>query len=182
MKNRKTVVVAFLLVAVLLLGVGYAALSDTLTLIGNATIDMKQAEVNFDAKVYFSNAEVVSSPNVEADSVGGIGSDDATFTAHSLSTKGDVAVFKFTIANESNVDVLITIPENKLSGVPNQSNTNPEKFSITYAYSIHDHVIPSGGTMDITVTVTVIDPVTVATGATFGIEYTATTIDDTASV
>lgn len=178
MKNRKTVVVAFLLVAVLLLGVGYAALSETLTLIGNAVIDMKQAEVNFDAKVYFSNAEVVSSPNTEVDTVGGIGTDDATFTVHSLSTMGDVAVFTFTIANESNVPVRIDIPENKLSGEKNQSNSNEEKFSISYVYGIHDRVIPSGGTMDITVTVTVIDPITVATGATFGIEYTATTVDE----
>ena len=177
MKNRNTVVVAFLLVAVMLLGVGYAALTDTLTLIGNATIDMKQAEVNFDEKVYFSAAEVVDSPNTAADSVGGVNTDDATYTVHSLASKGDVATFKFTIQNDSNVPVRIDIPENKLSGVANSSNSNEEFFSIDYAYSIDDRTIPSGGSMDIIVTVEVIAPVTSATGATFGIEYTATTVD-----
>lgn len=177
MKNRKTVVVAFLLIAVMLLGVGFAALTDTLTLIGNATIDMKQAENNFDAKVYFSAAKVVSSPNPEVDQVGGVGTDDATYTVHSLASKGDVAVFEFTIKNESNVPVKIEIPENKLSGVPNNSNSNEGKFKITYTYGNADMVIASGGTMTVTVKVEVIAPVTSATGATFGIEYTATTVE-----
>jgi hypothetical protein len=177
MKNRKTVVVAFLLVAVMLLGVGYAALTDTLTLIGNATIDMKQAEVNFDEKIYFSAAEVVSSPNTAVDQVGGVNTDDATYTVHSLATMGDTATFKFTIKNESNVTVRIDIPENKLSGAANDSNTNPTFFSISYAYSNAERTIPSGGTLDVIVTVKVIAPVTSATGATFGMEYTATTVD-----
>jgi hypothetical protein len=161
----------------MLLGVGYAALTDTLTLIGNATIDMKQAEVNFDEKIYFSAAEVVSSPNTTVDQVGGVGTDDATFTAHSLATKGDKAVFKFTIKNESNVAVRIDIPDTKLSGVPNSSNSNEAAFSIHYVYSISDRTIPSGGTLDVTVTVEVIAPITSATGATFGIEYTPTTVE-----
>ncbi|MBQ8497974.1 MAG: hypothetical protein IJ489_11050 [Clostridia bacterium] len=177
MKNRKRIIVAFLLVVALVLGVGYAALTDTLTIIGNATIDMNQAANNFDENVYFSAAEVVSSPNTSVDSVGGVGTDDATFTAHSLATLGDTAVFKFTILNDSNVSVQISIPDTKLSGVANNSNTNPEKFSITYHYSRDDKVIPSGETMDVTVTVQVIAPVTEQTGATFGIEYTATTVD-----
>ena len=55
MKNRRTVVVAFLLVAVMLLGIGYASLTDTLTIIGNAHIDLDTTNKTFDEKVYFSH-------------------------------------------------------------------------------------------------------------------------------
>lgn len=177
MKNRKTVVVAFLLVAVLLMGVGYAALSDTLTIIGNAVIDMEQAEENYESKVYFSAAEFTAhgTGDESKDVTGGIGTDDGTFSIHSLATKDEYATVVFTIKNESNVPVLITVPENKLSGDDNQSNTNPTFFDIKYEYSRADMTIPSNGTMDVTITVTVKEPVVSATGATFGIEFTATT-------
>ena len=169
MKNRKIVVVAFMLIAAMLMGVGYAALTDTLTLIGNATIDMNQAGNNFDAKVYFSAAEIISSPNESVDTVGGVGTDDATFAAHSLATMGDVAVFKFTITNQSNVPVEITLPE--------EATNSSDKFDVSYSYSIPDMIIPSQGTMDITVTVEVVKPVTSATTATFNVAYTATTVE-----
>jgi len=39
MKNRKTVVVAFLLVAMLLIGVGFAQLTDQLLITGSAGVD-----------------------------------------------------------------------------------------------------------------------------------------------
>ena len=66
MKNRKFVVVAFLLVAVMLLGVGYAALTDTLIIIGNAHIDLDTANKTFDEKVYFSAAEATSTTGTGA--------------------------------------------------------------------------------------------------------------------
>lgn len=181
MKNRKTVVVAFLLVAVMLLGVGYAAMSETLTIIGNAHIDFAQAEQNFDTKIYFSDAKALSSTGTgtTADTVGGIGTDDATFTVNKLATKGELSVFQFTIKNDSNVPVKVTINPTKLSGAENPSNSNTEKFSVSYAYSADDMTIAAnGGTMTVTVTVEVVNPVTSATSATFGIEYTATTVDE----
>lgn len=177
MKNKKKVVVAFLLVAVLLLGVGYAALTDTLTIIGNAVIDMEQAEDNFNEKVYFSAIAYTQhgSGDPASDTFSGVGGDDATFAIHSLATKDEAATVVCTIKNESNVPVYIDIPATKLSGDTNQSNTNPTTFGISYNYSIANRVIPAGGTLDVTITVTVLTPVTEPTGATFGIEYTATT-------
>ena len=185
MKNRKKILVAFLLVAVMIMGVGYAAFSDTLTNIGNVVIDIKQAEANYDEKVYWSAGEFTAHGTGDAtkDTVGGVGagSDDATYNIHSLATKGEKAVVVFTIKNESNVPVKITIPEKKLSGVDNQSNSNAQYFSVEYAYGNTDMIIAAnGGTMTVTITVTVIDSITVATGATFGIEFTATTVDATA--
>ena len=172
MKNRKIVVVAFLLIAMLLLGVGYAALTTTLTIIGNAHIDMAQAGENFDERIYFSVAEAVSSTGTGStpDRAGGVGGDDGTFTANRLATKGETSTFLFTIQNDSNVAAAITITE--------ETNSNEDAFKVTYAYSIPDKVIPSGGSMDITVVVEVIEPITVDTAGTFTIVYSAETVDE----
>lgn len=180
MKNRRNVVVAFLLVAVLLLGVGYAALTDTLTIIGNAHIDMGEAQNTFDEKVYFSDSKVVAGTKGSGtkEDVASHSDDDATFTANSLAVKDDKVSFLFTIKNDSNVSVDISIASTKLSGDVNPSNSNEQKFKVTYEYP-DGKTITSGGTITVKVTVEVIAPITSATSATFGIELTATTIEPT---
>lgn len=176
MKNRNTVIVAFMLVAVLLLGIGYAALTDTLSIIGNAHIDIGAANTTFDEKVYFSNAEATSTTGTgtTADVVS-FNSDDATFTANKLAVKGEKSVFTFTIKNDSNVAANITVNAKKLSGADNPSNSNTDKFKVTYDLSAD--TIASGGSVTVTVTVEVVNPITSATSATFGIEYTVTTVE-----
>lgn len=178
MKNRKFVVVAFLLVAVLLLGVGYAALTDTLTIIGNAHIDLDQANITFDEKVYFSAAAATSTTGTgTVDDVASYTADDATFTANKLATVGQQSVFTFTIKNDSNVDAVISVNPTKLSGAANPSNSNTEKFTVEYTYPQGTTIAKNGGTITVVVTVTVKEPVTAATSATFGIELTATSVD-----
>ena len=173
MKNRKIVVVAFLVVAVMLLGVGYAALTDMLTIIGNVHIDMNKANETFDTKIYFSGAEVktgTGGTGSQAD-VASFTADDATFTANSLAVKGEKSTFVFTITNDSNVDAEIVVNPTKGSGDPNPTNSNAEKFSVTYVYPQGQTVPGKGGTITVEVTVEVIGAITEATSATFGIEY-----------
>ena len=118
MKNRKTVVIAFLVVAAMILGVGYAALTDTLSIIGNAHIDIDSANKTFDEKVYFSAAEATSSTGTGTTAdVASYTPDDATYTANKLATVGEESVFTFTITNDSNVDANVTVASTKLSGV-----------------------------------------------------------------
>lgn len=175
MKNRKIVVVAFLLIAVLLLGVGYAAVTDTLTIIGNAHIDMGQVETTFDQNIYFSAAVATSSTGTgTTDDVASFTPDDATFTANKLAIVGEKSVFTFTITNDGNVDAVISVNATKLSGDTNPSNSNTDKFTVTYAYPDGMTVAKDGGTITVVVTVEVANPVTTATSATFGIEFTAT--------
>ena len=175
MKNRKIVVVAFLLIAVLLLGVGYAAVTDTLTIIGNAHIDMGQVETTFDQNIYFSAAVATSSTGTGATAdVASFTPDDATFTANKLAIVGEKSVFTFTITNDGNVDAVISVNATKLSGDNNPSNSNTDKFTVTYAYPEGMTVAKDGGTITVVVTVEVANPVTSATSATFGIELTAT--------
>ena len=175
MKNRKIVVVAFLLIAVLLLGVGYAALTDTLTIIGNAHIDVDTANKTFDERIYFSAAEATSSTGTgtTADTAS-YTADDATYTANKLAIKGEKSVFTFTITNVSNVDAEITVNTKKLSGDNNPSNSNTEKFTVEYSYPDGMTIAKNGGTITVVVTVTLKEVVTSATSATFGIELTAT--------
>jgi hypothetical protein len=187
MRNRKTVIVAFMVAAVLLMAVGFAALTDTLTIIGNAHVDMATAESTFDEKIYFSEATAVNSTGTgtTADTAS-FSTDDATFTVNKLAVVGQKSTFKFVINNDSNVDAKITIPANKLSGAENNTNSNATFFDIEYSYATFEDdgsagsdnmVIPTQGYMEITVEVTIIKPVTTATSAMFSIEYTATTVD-----
>lgn len=187
MRNRKTVIVAFVVAAVLLMAVGFAALTDTLTIIGNAHVDMATAENTFDEKIYFSEATAVSTTGTGSTAdTASFSPDDATFTVNRLAVKDQASTFKFVINNDSNVDAKITVPDTKLSGAANSTNSNTEYFSISYSYATFEDdgtansdnmVIPSQGYMEITVVVTIIKPVTSATSATFTIEYTATTVD-----
>lgn len=177
MKNRRIVVVAFLLVAALTLGIGYAALTDHLNIIGNAVIDMAGAESTFDSKVYFSAAAVTDGDDTK--DVASYTADEATFTANSLAVLGDSATFTFTIKSESNVDVEISVAPTKLSGTANPSSSNEEYFKVTYAYPQGTTIAAGGGTITVEVTVEVIKPVTSPTGGTFGIELTATTVEAT---
>jgi len=180
MKNRKIVVVAFLLVAVLLLGVGYAALTDQLTIIGNAHVDVDTANKTFDQRVYFSAAEATSSSGTGATAdVASFNTDDATFTANKLAVVEEASVFTFTITNASNVDAIISVNDTKLSGDDNPSNSNTDKFTVAYTYPNGMEVAKNGGTITVVVTVTLKEPVTSATSATFGIELTATSVDPT---
>jgi hypothetical protein len=178
MKNKRTVVVAFLLVAAMLLGVGYAALTDTLTIIGNAHIDVDTANKTFDEKVYFSDAKATSTTGTGTTAdIASYSTDDATFTANKLAVVGEKSVFTFTITNDSNVDAIISVAATKLSGDTNPSNSNTEKFTVDYSYPDGMTIAKQGGTIDVVVTVTVNEPVTSATSATFGIELTATSVD-----
>ena len=179
MKNRRTALVAFLLVAVMLLSVGYANLTDRLTIIGNAEIDLNTANATFDSKIKFIAAEATSTTGTgTVADVASYTADDATFTANKLAIVNEYSVFEFTIENTSNVDAKISVATTKLSGADNPSNSNEEKFEVTYAYSNADMTVAkNGGTIKVTVTVKVIDPIIVETSASFGIELTATAVE-----
>ncbi len=183
MKNRKFVVIAFVVIAAMLLGVGYAALTDTLTIIGNANIDLSAANSVFDERIKFIAAEATSSTGTgTVADVASYSDDDATYTVHKLATKGEVSVFTFTIQNESNLDAEISVAPNKLSGDVNPTNSNSDVFKVEYSYPDGNTIAKNGGTIKVVVTVTVIKAIDVATSGTFGIELTATSIgDETAS-
>ena len=183
MKNRKRIVVLFLLVAVMFIGVGFAALTDSLTIIGNAHIDIDTANKTFDERVYFSAANPTSTTGTgTVADVASYTADDATYTVNKLAIVGEQSVFTFTITNDSNVAAQISVNANKLSGDKNPSNSNEWKdevgntglFDVQYTYPQGQTIASNGGTITVVITITLKRPVTSATSATFGIELTAT--------
>ncbi len=60
MKNRKFIIIAFVLVSAMVVGVGYATLTDTLTI--NGDLEFSAAEINeaFDDDVFFKSVSIKS--------------------------------------------------------------------------------------------------------------------------
>ena len=170
MKNRKTVVVAFLLCAVLLLGVGYAALSDTLDITGSADVNQSAAEEAFNEDIYFSAAvanETGNTASVNADN-----NDKASFTAATLKGKGDKVTFTFTITNDGDLDATVTPKLNATLG-----NTNTEYFSITSDWDGASKTLAAHSTITYTVTVELLKTPTATISGSFLVELTAVSVD-----
>lgn len=164
MKNRKTVVVAFLLVAVMLLGVGYAALTDVLDITGSADVNQSAAEESFNEDIYFTGAVANESGNTA--SVNADNNDKASFTANTLKGAGDTATFTFTILNNGDVDAVVTPAIS--------SNTNPTYFEITSDWAGQAKDLAAGQSLTYTVTVELLQTPTETISGSFVIELTAT--------
>ena len=165
MKNRKIVVVAFLLIAVLLLGVGYAALTDTLDITGTADADLGALNSEFDKEIYFSKAVANQSGNTA--SVNADNDDKASFSAKSM-VKGTPATFTFTIQNDSEHEVVVTPKLNATMG-----NTEPDIYKISSDWGGASKTIAAGGSITYTVTVELVgDPIEAISGS-FLIELVA---------
>ena len=170
MKNRRIVVVAFLLAAVLLLGVGYAALTDTLDITGSADVNRSAAEEAFNEDIYFSAA--VANDEGNTASVNADNNDKASFTAATLKGAGDKVSFTFTIKNDGDVDANVTPTLNASLG-----NTNPTYFDIESDWDGATKTLPAGETITYTVTVTLKQTPTDTIAGSFLIELTAVSVE-----
>lgn len=185
MKNRKRIIVAFMLVAVLLLSVGYAALTDDLFITGDATLNTTQAQNEFDADIYFSAADVQSSTGTYlkdgsgadvVDKADVVSADSARFNVLTLAQRDEVVTFIYTITNDSEeFDAVITAD-------PGYPTTNdPTNFEITYDMDANQAgvqtegtVSKGGNTLQILVTVKLLNSPAENTTATFNFDITAT--------
>lgn len=167
MKNRKTVVVAFLLLAVMLLGVGYAALTDVLDITGSADVNQSAAEEAFNEDIYFSAAVANQTGNTA--SVNADNNDKASFTANNLKGKGDTATFTFTIKNNGDVDATVTP---KIS-----SNTNATYFGVSSDWAGQTKDLKAGEEITYTVTIELLETPTETISGSCIIELTATSVE-----
>ena len=122
MKNRRLTITAFLLCAILVLGVGFAALADRLDINGTVEISGTQAESTFDGDVHFdvdgfdAEDDVVktgSTHHTENATAGGnvvfsADGDTATFMSTTFADAGDKTAITFTIVNEFAQAVKVT--------------------------------------------------------------------------
>lgn len=93
MKKRRTLVVALLLVAVLALGIGYAAISDVILTI-TGTGDLATSSENF--KVVFTNPTSDDAATISVDGV----ATNASIAVTGLVTTGDKATVTIDILND----------------------------------------------------------------------------------
>ena len=181
MKNRKRIVVAFLLVVALVLGVGYAALTDVLSITGTADISAGNAQSAFDEDIYFSDAVVLdpisSSDKAEVTS----DNDVAMFASYGLASKGDVTNFKFTIKNDSDLDVTIS-PVLTVVGDDNAVAVANTWFSVYSDWNGLPHTVDANSSIEYTVTVELKATPTLMEGelisSTFNITLTAVSEDN----
>jgi hypothetical protein len=170
MKNRKVIVTAFLLVAVMLLGVGYAAVSDTLNFGGDATISGDQAQHEFDVDVRITHVsedmadwKAYSSEGAEIERaddfiVDIMGSGDneqdlVDFQIFCLSNAGQSKEFWFKVKNDSAHDAT-------LKGSDITENGTHDYFEADYEIYTADgstttEVLPAGGEVLVKVIISV---------------------------
>lgn len=143
MKSRKTFVSVFLVLAVLFLGVGYAAISNiTLKISGNLTATA--SDENF--KVAFTDTKVVISDS----KITGEKTDDlnAKIAVTGLTAKGEKVTATYEIENKS-ADLSASI------AVPAITNSNEEYFKVTTDWA-EAKTVASKGKVTVTVTVELI--------------------------
>ena len=168
MTNTKKIIAAIVIVAVLVIGVGYAAIQNiTLNISGTASANADQANftVAFSGEPTTDKTKV--SANSTAASITAAVTDDtnATINVEGLTAKGDVVTATYTIQNTS-ADLSA-----KLSATT--SNSNTEYFKVTH--DLEDATtVTHGQATTITVTVELIKtPITATETATVGVQITA---------
>lgn len=172
MKRRKNLIIAFLLVASLALGIGYAAYSTTLTINGATGVSAQAIEftedVRFTAAVSDNEAFGTASPG---------DGQFATFTATGMTQQNDRVQFTYTISNYTLGEVNIEITTR-----PTSSGNTDGLFAVTTALSAT--TIPAAtdesnpGQITATVTVVLNQTVTEAVdNFDWLIEYTATSAE-----
>jgi uncharacterized repeat protein (TIGR01451 family) len=166
MKNRKRIVVAFMLVAVLLLGVGYAAVTTVLDIQGSVNVSATAAENEFNEDIYFSAA--VANEEGNTASINADNNDKASFTAKTLKGKGDKVTFTFTIKNDGDIAATVTPKLNATLG-----NTNPEYFSLTSDWDGGAKTLAAGSEVTYTLTIELLKTPTETVAASFLVELTA---------
>lgn len=130
MKNRNTVIVAFLLAAVMILGVGYAAVTDTLDITG--TLDAGASSEIFNSHVKFVGVRNALGEYVTEYSADGLytarvnadNDDKASFTVTGLKVQGDTTTITYKITNTSDLRAVIT--------VRSATNSNAAYFEVLY--------------------------------------------------
>ena len=196
MKNKRNVLIAFILICCLCLSIGYAALTDTLYVKGTATVNVLSDddtdpdvptpfEEKFMQEIYWSNATSTDSLTLSrvaekdsnitgaTDTLDSTAKPDAlliTVPAGVLTSEGDSTTINATVKNGSDYDIKAT-----LSTVTNDKSGY---YTITWAWATgSSENITQGATADVVITVTLTKAPITDTTATFGMTLTATATD-----
>lgn len=174
MKNRKRVIVAFMLVAVMLLGVGYAAVTTHLNIQGGATVTVEGATEAFSADVKFTAVDTGDDAALFATASVGDGK-TADFSVTGLKGAGDSASLIYTITNTGDLDATVAVD------IANTTNSNEPYFTVTTEWVDGDTDLEkNGGTAKIKVNIS-LDATpsssSAPTTAQFNIRLNVTSVD-----
>ena len=188
MKNKRKVIVVFMLLAVLCLGIGYAALVDDLYIDGKVSVDVdgngadsedednseiSPFEEDFSQDVYFKNAKAAETgvtATIGTDK-NNQANDKLTITVADtvLTSKGDSTTITVDVMNDSE-DYDVTI-------VPQTVNSDEANFEIEckWTTATDDVITTTEGSQNMTITITLITALTEDIDAeAFEITYSAT--------
>ena len=188
MKNKKYLVSLFVVLALLCLGIGYAAVSKELVISGNASMtetdpdpsdgttadDITNEELKKNFKIHFvKNVDFQGTcSGDDTATVTGTTAGDLTadITVTGLNIRNSVATITFTVKNDSE-DLKALFKEVKIV------NGNDEYFKVTTDWDAATDIAPvtiaARAALNITVTIEVIKSATVAQNATFTITLPA---------
>lgn len=142
MKNKKSIVICALLVAIVAMAVGYATLSQTLTINGTANIDAA-----WNVKI----TGITEGTLVNAETVGELDFDDTSATFEvDLSEPGASATYNVAIKNAGSIDAVLE----SIDGVDTANAAAPTdiKFAVTGVTA--GETLAADGTATAVVTVT----------------------------
>ena len=162
MKNRKIALIAFMLVAVLTMGIGFAAYSTTLSIHGTTAVSAEAIEFTNDVQFVGATSSNEAFGTAEANG------QTASFAVSGMTAYNDTVTFTYTIANGSDYPVDIVISTNP-------TPASPSKCTVSTALSAAQ--IPAGETITATVVVVLTEDInTVTDPINWTIEYTATSV------
>lgn len=133
MKKRRLALAAFLICAILVVGVGYAATSTTLNINGSATTS------STDIAIYFSSGTITQQASGGTATPGDLSGKpkSVTFTASGLKTAGEKIIATYTIQNDSDYSVEIT---------PTVTNNDQTNFTVTTDFTTPKTLTPKSAT------------------------------------
>lgn len=165
MKSKKTILGIVLLIAILLLGVGYAAITGV-TLNINGTANATANTDNFIVK--FTSATAGDKCTAEVSSSDQNGR-TATMNVSGLQTANDTATATFVVTNESpDLNAILAVTTQTMGG------TNPDYFDVKATIADNTSSVAPRGTRTVTVTVTLKETITEDKTATINVELSAT--------
>ena len=163
MTSTNKIITAIVIAAVLIIGIGYAAIGNIILNI-EGTAKALASQSNF--SVVLADPEVSSTDIVTSAEVTN-GGTSAEFTIENMTAKGDVATITYTVKNNS-ADLTASL-------TASESNNNTEYFDVSYVFENSKTTIEAGDSTKVTVTVELIKtPISDETvQATVGLSVTA---------
>lgn len=193
MKNRKVIVTAFLLVAIMILGVGYAAVNNVLDITGTGTVNQSAAEEAFNLDVYFDGVkngdedtytvQYTDANGLYTARVNDDNNDKASFTVSGLKGAGESASITYRVVNVGDLNAIVTLKS--------CTNSNETYFDVKYyvngsstpldltAGTSMGTIAHTDGTMTITVVVTLKTTPTDSQSLTTTFEFNAEGVQPT---